>query len=73
MNRDNISTAIIALQTPLIPKNIGRTIIQEPSKTKVRRVEIIAEIIPLFKAVKNDDANKLKPTSKKEIEYTLKP
>ncbi len=50
------SATIIELQIPFNPKKIGKIITHPHSQTNVRTTEIIAEIIPLFSAVKNADA-----------------
>ena len=50
------SAAIIALQIPSSPKIIGRIITAADSNTKALIKEIIAEVTPSLKAVKNPDA-----------------
>ena len=56
MTKAKISAATFAHQIPSIPKIIGRISTDEVWNRSVRKNEIAAEIAPLFKAVKNDDA-----------------
>ena len=57
-----INSAIpTALQIPLISNNVGSKRIIIIWKTRVRRKEIAADIIPLFSAVKKEEPNILKP------------
>ena len=51
-------------QIPFIPINIGSINTVIIWKTAVLDVEIIAEISPLFNAVKNDEPKILKPANK---------
>ena len=55
-----------ASQIPFIPQNIGKININAVWNTNVLKKDIIAEISPLFNAVKKDDANITK-TIKMEI------
>ena len=58
------SAAVIAHQIPLRPKNIGRISSASVWITKVRRVEMIAEIFPLFSPVKHADPKILNPLNR---------
>ena len=58
-----ISATGIAHQTPLIP-NISGSIINAPaSSINVLSIEIKADTLPLFKAVKNPEANTFIPVN----------
>ena len=57
-----ISDRVFDHQIPSIPIKIGSKITNDSLNTNVLRSEIIAETQPLFKAVKNDEANMLIPT-----------
>ena len=56
---------------PLIPKISGINNTDNVWKIKVLQVDEIAEIKPLFKAVKNDEVNTFKPYKMKENAYIL--
>ena len=58
------SATVMAHQTPSKPKKRGKIKTAATSKTTVRRKEIAAETIPLFNAVKNEDAKILKPANR---------
>ena len=62
-----ISATIMADQIPSKAKNIGNIITQPHSKIIVLTKDIIAEIKPLFNAVKNAEAYILNPHSKNDI------
>ena len=54
-------------QIPSIPKTSGNRSTAPTWNTSVLKNEIIAEMIPLFNAVKKDEPKMLKPLSKNEI------
>ena len=58
-------------QIPSVCNSNGRNKIAIIWNTKVLVKEIIADITPLFKAVKKDDANIFKPVNKNENENSL--
>ena len=58
------SATVMAHQTPSKPKKRGKIKTAATSKTTVRRKEIAAETIPLFNAVKNEDAKILNPANR---------
>ena len=53
---DSTSAQMMANQMPSTPNRAGRINTAAVSNTNVRTVEMIAETLPLFKAVKNDEA-----------------
>ena len=53
---DNTSAQRMANQMPSTPNRAGRMNTAAVSNTRVRTVEMIAETLPLFKAVKNEEA-----------------
>lgn len=55
------SATVMAHQIPSIPNSSGKMRTDSIWKTKVRRKEIVAEITPLFNAVKKADAKMFKP------------
>jgi hypothetical protein len=52
----NISATIMAHQIPFKPKKIGNISTHKHSKIKVRKRAMVADIRPLFNAVKNPEA-----------------
>ena len=66
--REAASATIADPQIPLIPKRTGRKRTLSTSKTRVLANEIRAETGPLFRAVKNEEANILKPMKRKAME-----
>ena len=68
---DKISVTKTDNQIPSIPHILGNINIVITWKNNVLKNEINAETNPLFKAVKNDDANILNQLTKYEIEYNL--
>ena len=58
------SATIIETHIPSTPMISGRMNTAAIWNTSVRQIAIIAEMIPLFKAVKNDDPNIEKPVNK---------
>ena len=64
--KDMISDTNTAYQIPLSPKNSGSINTAPIWKTSVLAIEIIADIIPLFKAVKKLDVKILHPVSRNE-------
>lgn len=52
-------------QTPSIPRNDGNKIMPMIKKSKLREKEMIADILPLERAVKRAEVNILLPLSKK--------
>ena len=64
----NVNNSAIAteIHIPFIPKIIGRISTTDNWNTSVLKNEIAADIKPLFKAVKNDEPNILKPLIKKQ-------
>ena len=66
------SATITDPQIPFTPKKPGRIRMLSTSKTSVLANEIRADTGPLFKAVKNEEANILKPMKRKATEYILK-
>ena len=63
---DAVSATMIALQIPLSPKIIGRINIAPSSKISVLMNEMIADITPLFSAVKKEDPKILNPHNKND-------
>ena len=61
------------IHIPFIPKIIGRISTTDNWNTSVLKNEIAADIKPLFKAVKNDEPNILKPLIKKAKQNIWKP
>ena len=66
---DNISANNIANQMPFMPNINGNKNIIATWNTKVLKKDIKAEIKPLFKAVKNDEAKTLIPPTKYDNTY----
>ena len=58
---DKISANTIASHIPFSPQNTGNINIAITWNTSVRKKDITAETSPLFKAVKNAEANILNP------------
>ena len=71
-SKELISATTIASQIPLAPISIGSTIIAPISKIKVLKMDITAETIPLFKAVKKADPNIAIPLNRKDTAYSFK-
>lgn len=71
----NVNNSAIAteIHIPFIPKIIGRISTTDNWNTSVLKNEIAADIKPLFKAVKNDEPNILKPLIKKAKQNIWKP
>ena len=65
--KDKMWATIMAPHIPFTPQKIGRMITDKHSKIKIREQEIMAETIPLFRAVKKAEAKILKPANKKAI------
>ena len=53
---ESTSAQMMANQMPSTPNRAGRMNTAAVSNTKVRTVEMRAETLPLFKAVKNEEA-----------------
>lgn len=53
---DSTSAQRMANQMPSTPNRAGKMNTAAASNTKVRTVEMTAETLPLFKAVKNEEA-----------------
>lgn len=60
-------------QTPFIPISNGNTKTDITINTKVLRKDIIADILPLERAVNNADVKRFNPINKNEIEKSFKP
>lgn len=61
---DKISATTTQNQIAFAPKIRGRARINTTWKTSVLKNEIIAEITPLFSAVKNDEPKMLNPANR---------
>lgn len=70
-SKDNISAKTTDNHIPSISKNIGNINIIAIWNTKVLKKEIIADINPLFNAVKKLEENIEKPLNKNDIENSL--
>lgn len=57
----------MAAQMPSMPQKIGKISTAATWNTTVLRKEIVADTIPLLRAVKNEEPKILNPQSKKEI------
>lgn len=66
-----ISATKTAHQIPSIPKKTGSTNTEISSKTNDLTNEIIAEMVPLLRAVKNAEARIFPPDSKNAIRKIL--
>ena len=69
--RDNISAKIVEYHIPFNPKASGNSNTQPVWKIKVLQVDDIAEIKPLFNAVKNVEVNVFNPYNMNEKAYIL--
>ena len=67
---ENTSDTGSAAQIPSMPKNRGSTSTHTISNINVLIKEMAADTLPLFNAVKKEDANILKPHRIKFKEYT---
>ena len=72
-NKVNISATTTPIQIPFNPSKIGSSIIHPIWNNKVRRNAIIPETTPLFKAVKNEEAQILNPLIKNTNAYNRNP
>ena len=64
----NISAITIEYQMPSRSKKMGSIITASDWNTRVRKKDIIAEIMPLLRAVKNPDPQIAIPEKRKEKE-----
>lgn len=62
-----------ANQIPVMPIKLGKISMAALMKIKVRRNDIIADNLPLFKAVNRAEAKMLAPTKRKQTEKMRKP
>lgn len=67
------SATIIEAHIPSVPQISGIIITARIWKTRVLRNEIIAEVSPSFKAVKNDEPNIAIPAKRNEKQKNIKP
>lgn len=72
MQLAKISAAVIAYHIPSTPKISGKNSTDEVWNKRVRKNEMAAEMPPLLRAVKNEDANMLNPANKNANEKSLK-
>ena len=69
----NSSAVAVASQMPFVWNKRGKVRMATVWNRKVRRKEMVAETMPLFKAVKKAEENTLIPISAKVTAYKRKP
>ena len=65
---ESISPKAIAHQIPLFPRSGGNKNAKPIWNNNVRDIDIIADTVPLFKAVKKQEANIENPQNKNTVE-----